>query len=96
MSIELPVATRHRRDMIEKLLKATLNPNSHTHTYYDTMFCFDVFKMYDLGELGNNAFCSGEQANMDRWFRDLLLFQQYFSHIRTMEECIYQDKKIPH
>ena len=32
MSIELPVATRHRRDMTEKLLKATLNPNSHTHT----------------------------------------------------------------
>ena len=27
MSIELPVATRHRRDMTEKLLKATLNPN---------------------------------------------------------------------
>ena len=25
MSIELPVATRHRRDMTENLLKATLN-----------------------------------------------------------------------
>ena len=34
MSIELPVATRHRRDMTEKLLKATLNPNTHTHTLY--------------------------------------------------------------
>ena len=33
MSIELPVTTRHRRDMTEKLLKATLNPNSHTHTH---------------------------------------------------------------
>ena len=32
MSIELPVATRHRRDMTEKLLKATINPNTHTHT----------------------------------------------------------------
>ena len=32
LSIELPVATRHRRDMTEKLLKATLNPNSHTHS----------------------------------------------------------------
>ena len=32
VSIELPVTTRHRRDMTEKLLKATLNPNSHTHT----------------------------------------------------------------
>ena len=30
MSIELPVTTRHRRDMTEKLLKATLSPNSHT------------------------------------------------------------------
>ena len=27
MSIELPVTTKHRRDMTEKLLKATLNPN---------------------------------------------------------------------
>ena len=27
MSIELPVTTRHCRDMTEKLLKATLNPN---------------------------------------------------------------------
>ena len=27
MSVELPVATRHRRDMTEKLLKAKLNPN---------------------------------------------------------------------
>ena len=32
VSIELPVATRHRRDMTEKLLKATLNPNSHTQS----------------------------------------------------------------
>ena len=32
VSIELPVTTRHRRDMTEKLLKATLNPNTHTHT----------------------------------------------------------------
>ena len=31
VSIELPVATRHRRDMTEKLLKATLNQNTHTH-----------------------------------------------------------------
>ena len=27
LSIELPVATRHCRDMTENLLKATLNPN---------------------------------------------------------------------
>ena len=33
MSIELPVATRHRRDMTEKLLKAMLNPNTQTHTH---------------------------------------------------------------
>ena len=31
VSTELPVSTRHRRDMTEKLLKATLNPNTHTH-----------------------------------------------------------------
>ena len=28
VSIELPVATRHHLDMTEKLLKATLNPNT--------------------------------------------------------------------
>ena len=33
MSTELPVATRHRRDMTEKLLKVTLNPNTHKHTH---------------------------------------------------------------
>ena len=31
MSIELPVATRHRHDMTEKLLKATLNTNKQQH-----------------------------------------------------------------
>ena len=30
VSIELPVAPSHHRDMTEKL-KATLNPNTHTH-----------------------------------------------------------------
>ena len=30
---ELPVATRHRRDMTEKLLQATLNPNKQQHNY---------------------------------------------------------------
>ena len=39
MSIELPVATRHRRDMTEKLLKAMLNPNSHTHHLF---FCLPL------------------------------------------------------
>ena len=32
VSIELLVATRHLRDMTEKMLKATLNPIKHTHT----------------------------------------------------------------
>ena len=54
LSIELPVATRHRRDMTEKLLKAMLNPNKQqqqllSHFYetshltirtdFCTMFC---------------------------------------------------------
>ena len=30
VSTELPVATRHRRDMTEKMLKATLNQNNQT------------------------------------------------------------------
>ena len=34
MSIELPVATRHRHDMTEKLLKARLNPNTHTRAFF--------------------------------------------------------------
>ena len=29
--IGFKVAFRHRRDMTEKLLKATLNPKTHTH-----------------------------------------------------------------
>ena len=35
VSIELPVATRHRRDMTEKLLKATLNPNEQQQQLRD-------------------------------------------------------------
>ena len=35
MSTELPVATRHRRDMAEKLLKATLNPNKQQLNVYE-------------------------------------------------------------
>ena len=34
MSIELPVTSRHRRDMTERLLKATLSPNQ-TNKHYD-------------------------------------------------------------
>ena len=34
VSIELPVTTRHRRDMTEKLLKATLNPNKQQQQHY--------------------------------------------------------------
>ena len=37
VSTELPVATRHRRDMTEKLLKATLNPNKQQQ---QQPFCF--------------------------------------------------------
>ena len=33
VSLELPVATRHRRDMTEKLLKATLNTNKQQQQY---------------------------------------------------------------
>ena len=33
VSTELPVTTGHRRDVTERLLKATLNPELHTHTH---------------------------------------------------------------
>ena len=33
--IELPVATRHRRDMTGKLMKAALNQNAHTLAKFD-------------------------------------------------------------
>ena len=33
VSIELPITTRHSRDMTEKLLKAMFNPNTHTHAH---------------------------------------------------------------
>ena len=32
VSIELPVTTRHRHDMTEKLLKVTLNPNNNKNS----------------------------------------------------------------
>ena len=48
VSIELPVATRHRHDMTEKLLKATLNPNTHTHTHTQKKKSVQhVFKMLE-------------------------------------------------
>ena len=31
MSIEHPIATKHHRDMTEKLLKATVNPKKQTY-----------------------------------------------------------------
>ena len=37
VSIELPVATRNRRDMTEKLLKATLNPNKQQQEQQDSV-----------------------------------------------------------
>ena len=44
LSIEIPVAIRHRRDMTEKLLKATLNLNKQTNKQYflyiNSIFCF--------------------------------------------------------
>ena len=51
--IELPVTTKHRRDMTEKLLKATLNPNSPTHTHtriwiiatYNSLFLQSIWKI---------------------------------------------------
>ena len=33
VSIEVPVTTGHRCDMTERFLKATLNPELHTHTH---------------------------------------------------------------
>ena len=43
LSIELPVATRHRRDMTEKLVKATLNSNIHTLTVEEGQYVGDFF-----------------------------------------------------
>ena len=34
VSTELPVTTRHPRDMTETLLKATLNPNNNNKCFY--------------------------------------------------------------
>ena len=39
VSIKLPVATRHRRDMTEKLLKATLNPNKQQQQHKGCAHC---------------------------------------------------------
>ena len=43
VSTELPATTRHRSDMTEKLLKAMLNPNTHTHKLTYIYFIRSVF-----------------------------------------------------
>ena len=48
--MELPVATRHRRDMTEKLLKATLNPNTHTHAHILALPLIQVGQLSITGE----------------------------------------------
>ena len=53
MSIELAVATRHRRDMTEKLLKPTLNPEQTITTTTKILLCernkFTVLPSKPLG-----------------------------------------------
>ena len=63
MSIELPVTTRYRRAMTEKLLKETLNLNSHTHT---------VHKFTDYPYLYGQSLKHGEIFDLLTW-RFLLL-----------------------
>ena len=53
VSIELPVATRHRRDMTEKLLKATLNPNFTLSPFYPCQNYWKVMeRKLDAGLVG--------------------------------------------
>ena len=40
VNIELPVTSRHRRDMTERLLKATLNPNQTIPSWEEGSSCF--------------------------------------------------------
>ena len=50
VNIELPAISRHRRDMTERLLKATLNPNE-TNKQDLTDTCADSV---DLDEMAHN------------------------------------------
>ena len=54
VSIELPVATRSLRDMAEKLLNATLNPDKqqqHKNVWFLFDFCFTALQ-HMLGHFG--------------------------------------------
>ena len=42
VSIELPVATRHRHDMTEKLLKATLNPTKQQQQQFAQIYLSEI------------------------------------------------------
>ena len=57
MSIELPVTSRHLRDMTERLLKATLSPKQ---TNEELLFSFAV-NISDVDE------CSAEKGNCDHY-----------------------------
>ena len=50
VSTELSVTTGHRCDMTERLLKATLNPEIHTHTHtsQNLVMCRAYFSHHHL------------------------------------------------
>ena len=43
MNIELPATSRHHRDMTERLLKATLSPNTPTLSYLELSLVHFLF-----------------------------------------------------
>ena len=68
LSIELPVATRHRRDMTEKLLKATLKPNNNKKLPMFTEITGPYFWDHSMNcswiRLFLNSIRKGKQRNM--------------------------------
>ena len=62
MSIELPVATRHRRDMPAKLLKTTFNQNKQTNCFNVRNSCQSYpWKPHLTGIFDSNTACPNQR-----------------------------------
>ena len=62
---ELPVATRHRRDMTEKLLKAMLNPNKQQQQLSASWLCCWMTKMSRLKTKPTKWLCAQRRLRSD-------------------------------
>ena len=89
MSIELPVTSRHRRDMTDRLLKATLSPNQ-------TRYLDILKKKYERS--GRNLFCSIKNSDdvfnklKSKGFRASILSYDFSTLYTTLPYNLIKEK----